>query len=56
MRPTMLAFALAVLSAAGASGASAQTARDEDVTFRNGSITVAGTLSLPAGAGPVRVS
>ena len=52
MRPTVMAFALAVLSATGAAAASAQTARDEDVTFRNGSITIAGTLSLPAGAGP----
>ena len=52
MRPTVMAFALAMLSATGAAAASAQTARDEDVTFRNGSITIAGTLSLPAGAGP----
>ena len=52
MRPTVMAFALAMLSATGASAASAQTPRDEDVTFRNGSITIAGTLSLPAGAGP----
>ena len=51
MRPIVIAFAL-VLSAAGASAASAQTPRDEDVSFRNGSFTIAGTLSLPAGAGP----
>ena len=51
MRPTVIAFAL-VLSATAASDASAQTPRDEDVIFRNGAITIAGTLSLPAGAGP----
>ena len=36
----------------GPSPVSAQTVRDEDVTFQNGSLTIAGTLSLPAGAGP----
>ena len=52
MRATVIAVVLAVLSATPASSASAQTARDENVTFRNGSITLAGTLSIPAGAGP----
>ena len=41
-----------VIGAVTAIAASAQTPRDEDVTFRNGSVTIAGTLSLPAGAGP----
>src|SRR5688572_14182703 len=50
MRP-MIAFALAVISATGASAASAQTARDEDVTFRNGPVSIACTLSLPPAAG-----
>ena len=51
MRPTVIALALA-FSAVSASVSSAQTHRDEAVTFRNGSVTIAGTLSLPAGAGP----
>ena len=32
--------------------ADARAPRDEDVTFQSGSITIAGTLSLPAGRGP----
>jgi fermentation-respiration switch protein FrsA (DUF1100 family) len=32
--------------------AASDTRRDEDVTFRNGSISIAGTLSLPQGPGP----
>jgi pimeloyl-ACP methyl ester carboxylesterase len=51
MRLIMIACA-SVLGVVTAIAASAQTARDEEVTFRNGSITIAGTLSLPAGAGP----
>lgn len=33
-------------------GAYPQGHRDEEVTFRNGSIRIAGTLSIPAGTGP----
>ncbi len=50
MRPIVIALVF-VFSAVGASVSSAQTDRDEAVTFRNGSVTIDGTLSLPAGAG-----
>ena len=52
MRPIVIAFALGLLSAAAASDTIGSDCRDEDVTFRNDAITIAGTPNLPAGAGP----
>ena len=51
MRLIVIVWAL-VFTAAGAILSSAQTHRDEAVTFQNGSVTIAGTLSVPAGIGP----
>ncbi len=39
-------------AAAKATPAEAKTYKDEEVTFKNGQYTLAGTLSLPQGAGP----
>ena len=54
MRPTVIAFALAVLSGTGASAASAQTARDEDVSFGRalGRAVVAAQMTAAPGAKP----
>jgi hypothetical protein len=51
MRQLLIACVL-LLSATAAYGATSQTHRDEDVTFRSGSITLACTLSVPSGNGP----
>jgi dienelactone hydrolase len=47
----ILTICVLVLSVTAAHAA-APTHRDEEVTFRSGSLTIAGTLSLPSGSGP----
>ncbi len=47
----ILTVCVLVLSVTAAHAA-APTHRDEEVTFRSGSLTIAGTLSLPSGSGP----
>ena len=47
----ILTVCVLVLSVTAAHAA-APTQRDEEVTFRSGSLTLAGTLSLPSGSGP----
>ena len=51
MRQLLIVCTL-LLSAAAAQAAPSPTHRDEEVTFRSGSITIAGTLSIPSGSGP----
>jgi polyisoprenoid-binding protein YceI len=46
-------FSLALVDAAAAAAASVPY-RSEDVTFANGSVTLAGTLTMPQGNGPFR--
>ena len=41
-----------LLGVTAAHAASPEAQRDEEVTFRNGAITVAGTLTIPSGSGP----
>ena len=47
----ILTICVLVLSVTAAHAAP-PTHRDEEVTFRSGSLTIAGTLSLPSGSGP----
>lgn len=47
-----LLFVCALLTEAAALAATPQIHRDEQVTFRSGSITIACTLSVPSGSGP----
>lgn len=51
MRQLLIVFAL-LLCESAAHAAPPPTHRDEEVTFRSGSVTIAGTLSLPSGSGP----
>src|SRR5688572_5878859 len=41
-----------LLSVTAAYPAPLETHRDEEVSFRNGSIAIAGTLTIPSGSGP----
>jgi dienelactone hydrolase len=50
MRKTLVACGL--LLGAATTAQAAGTPREEDVTFRSGAITIAGTLTVPAGTGP----
>jgi hypothetical protein len=49
---TLIGCAFIVVSAAEIPAGAARQHRDEDVSFQSGANTLAGTLSLPSGAGP----
>lgn len=52
MRITRSAAVIVAIALAGAANAAAQSFTEREVTFTNGPVTLAGTLTIPAGPGP----